>query len=374
MSYRIGIASTSDRLEFLPSGAETPRFWAGAIRAILVGAALVAASLGSAFAGDIDGCPTFTSCMAGLFNSDIARTSVIFSSVQSAYNLPAGLHTGTNNFGDSNMNTTTAPLTVSVGNCLTPPCGGFFVGYAQASSQTNFGVNRAVATSGPGAHGTDDQGNGRSASVLLTTAATATSNWHDVWSFSQDGHASASTAVDGRSAPSGGEIFPVGFVNGPSTARGGWDYELSIFDLGNLVPGVEGALVPMQVADVSLSGGFENVPFAVGLGLDFDFLANNPYLVVANLDVFALDGAVVDLYNTARLGALTLSDGATMSAISGHDYTAMAMPVPEPEVWTLMLAGLAVLGKWSSRLARTRTGSASTTLSSPRSRSPRHTR
>ena len=43
--------------------------------------------------------------------------------------------------------------------------------------------------------------------------------------------------------------------------------------------------------------------------------------------------------DTARLGGLSLSDGAGLTTLSGHDFLGLAAPVPEPEVWASLLAG-----------------------------------
>ena len=67
-----------------------------------------------------------------------------------------------------------------------------------------------------------------------------------------------------------------------------------------------------------------------------------------------VNGREVDLFNTVRLRDVELSNGAVLSALSGHDYFAQAKPVPEPSTWLLFVGGLAVMG----RIARRRRGDA----------------
>lgn len=57
-----------------------------------------------------------------------------------------------------------------------------------------------------------------------------------------------------------------------------------------------------------------------------------------------------DALNTARTYFTVLTDGATMSWASGHDYSApvAVTPVPEPSTYALMLAGLGLVG-WIAR-------------------------
>ena len=60
-------------------------------------------------------------------------------------------------------------------------------------------------------------------------------------------------------------------------------------------------------------------------------------------------GGFADGRNTAALWLGALPDGMTVTSASGHDYTidptaTVTAPVPEPETYALLLAGVGVLG------------------------------
>jgi PEP-CTERM motif len=54
--------------------------------------------------------------------------------------------------------------------------------------------------------------------------------------------------------------------------------------------------------------------------------------------------AAVDAFNTAHTYFTVLTDGASLTSASGHDYSAPSQPVPEPGTLALLVSGVAVLG------------------------------
>jgi len=85
-------------------------------------------------------------------------------------------------------------------------------------------------------------------------------------------------------------------------------------------------------------GNEQRPTFASTLALDFDFVSGVSYVVTAELGVHARNGREINLYDTAQLTDVVLSNGAELSALSGHDYL---VTVPEPGQGALMLVGLA---------------------------------
>ena len=58
------------------------------------------------------------------------------------------------------------------------------------------------------------------------------------------------------------------------------------------------------------------------------------------MGVQSRNGREIDIYDTAQLTDVVLSNGAALSALSGHDYL---VTVPEPGQGALILVGLAVM-------------------------------
>lgn len=72
------------------------------------------------------------------------------------------------------------------------------------------------------------------------------------------------------------------------------------------------------------------------------------YTAALSVEVYSITGTVPSRItssfgNTAHFYADSLTDGVTLSSVSGHNYATMA-PVPEPEFYTMMLAGLGLVG------------------------------
>ena len=174
-------------------------------RSIAAGIVLAAGTAAPAQAGPFDDCATFTSCTAGVRDYVNANTSYIFSGLSPTYVLPAGFVAGTNAVSDQRESQTTAPLVGQVGviGCATACASQFFEGFARAAAQTDFGVNRALGRTSFGTSGVDVQSGGASAAVRLLNFAEALSIWRDVWTFSSDGHANATVAIDGLSGLEG---------------------------------------------------------------------------------------------------------------------------------------------------------------------------
>jgi hypothetical protein len=242
---------------------------------------------------------------------------------------------GPNTFTDQMGGATTAPVQAALGFGCVLPCGTSypFLTWATAAAQTDYGLNRAQSSAGSGYSLRHQLGNG-SAQVDVHADGGAFSAWRDVWSFSTNGHFSASVAVHGQS---GGAA---------SVGDGSWRYELEVLDVDNLSPDVDGFMKPTVVARIS-DGSLDEQrsAFASVFALDFNFVAGVTYVVQAGLQVDTFDGRSVDLFHTAQLQDVLLSDGAELDALSGHDYLAA---VPEPAPAALLWLGLAAIG-WCSR-------------------------
>jgi PEP-CTERM motif len=186
-------------------------------------------------------------------------------------------------------------------------------------------------------------------SIRAQTAATASSAWRDVFSFSAPGHASVTATADGSAARAGGVSYPSTFSYSDGTPSGDWYYELRAWDVTHHSVSEAFELGgPTEVARVTLRGDGEQRPnFLESAALDFDFLADTMYVVTGQLLVTAYDGREMDLFNTVRLGNMVISGGAQMQTLSGHDYTTSA--VPEPNSLALWLLGLAGVARWTRR-------------------------
>ena len=178
-----------------------------------------------------------------------------------------------------------------------------------------------------GASGTDAQAAGRFVHVDLLTFADA---------------ASATLKLDGQSSTSTHNLFFPSTFDGAVTATpGDWFYEFSVWDVNHLSSDSDGFPGPTLVAhvrDQAAGANEQRRSFASDLKLDFDYLSGVSYVVIAQLGVHARNGRDIDLYNTARLSDVVLSNAATLSALSGHDYVAAA--VPEPQTVALFAIGL----------------------------------
>ena len=294
--------------------------------------------------GNTGECTSFTSCTAGVSDSAFAQTQYNFTSITGSYQPPPGLTPGLNTFQDFGSAQTGGAQQAAIGGLCVNCAFGDFHSSAVARSQSDFGVSRAFADTSVGAVGTDDRGNGSGARVQVQTIADARSAWRDVWSFDADGHFSATVALDGHSdTPTGNAFFPSTFSYGTSGVLGNWFYELDVWDVSHLSPDSDGFPGPTLVArakDGAAGANEQRASFASSLALDFDFVRGASYVVTAELGIQSRNGRQIDLYNTARLGSVALSNGASLSALSGHDYVGVSPAVPEPQTWALFGAGL----------------------------------
>ena len=303
--------------------------------------------------GNLGECASFTTCTAGVSSSAFALAQYNFTSITGSYLLPAGLTPGLNTFQDTRGQQTSAAQRAVVGELCVNCVFGDFHSSALARSQSDFAVNRASADTSVGVAGTDARGNGNSAHVQVLTVADARNAWRDAWSFSADGHFSATIALDGRSATSTtNNFFPSTFTYAVGGTLGDWFYELSVWDVTHLSVSEEfelgGPTRVARVRDQAANANEQRASFESMLALDFDFMAGVQYVVTAELGVSARNGRTIDLYNTARLTDVALSNGASLSALSGHDYFAAA-PVPEPQTWALFGLGVAGLTLYRRR-------------------------
>ena len=294
-------------------------------------------------AGNLGECASFTTCTAGVSSSAFALARYNFDPIFGAYTLPVSLVPGVNTYQDTRGQETTAALRAAVGDfCVNCYTDNPFYSSAAARSQSQFGVNRSAAATSVGASGTDSQGVGRFAHVDVLTVADAASAWRDVWSFSADGHLSATLKLDGQSSTATNNLFfPSTFSYGVASTLGDWFYEFSVWDVNHLSPDSDGFPGPTRVAhvrDQAAGANEQRGSFASDLKLDFDYVSGVSYVVIAQLAVHARNGRDIDLYNTARLSDVALSNAATLSALSGHDYVAAA--VPEPQTVALFAIGL----------------------------------
>ena len=330
---------------------------------LMLAGAPPAAAFGGA--GNLGECATFTTCTAGAASGADTFVQYNFSSIGSGYHLPTPFGPGITAYQDAHSEQTSAAVAASIGACGSLPCVvGAFHSAALARGRSDFGVNRGSASTSIGAAGTDVQTFGQtvlgSASVQILTVANADSAWRDVWSFNTAGRFSAVIDLDGHSSmPNGNGTFPDTFTYALSGALSEWFYRFDVWDVTHLsVSGdfeLGGPTLVARVRDQH-AGSIEQRPsFASTMALDFDFESGTSYVVTSQLGVRSRNGSEIDLYDTARLTDVTLSSGATLNALSGHDYFAGATPpVPEPGTTSLLLAGLAGLGFWSRR--RTRQG------------------
>lgn len=135
----------------------------------------------------------------------------------------------------------------------------------------------------------------------------------------------ATTALGGHSSRlTDNVLFPTSFRQDAGRIDvGNWNYSLEVWDISNLAPDPDGLLTPTLVTSLGLIGVNEQRrSFASMLALDFDFLAGVDYVVRSRLEVFASNGRTLNLYNTVSLRDILLSNGAQLTAQSGHNYFA----------------------------------------------------
>ena len=331
-----------------------PSFGIRCFAALVVFAAALPSS---AIAVAVDGCSGVSTCSAGLSSSAGAATQYNFTAIRGGYVVPTPLVAGQNNFSDNKTSQTTAAVTASVGVIgANQASNNPFHSTAIAAAQTAYGTNRAMGLTTFGISGTDDRGGGNQADVDVRTSAGGLSLWRDVWSFSTDGHFGATIALDGQaSRRTDNVLFPSSFQYGTATIDvGNWNYSLEVWDISNLLPDPDGFLAPTLVTSLEAPGVNEQRnSFASLLALDFDFLTGVSYVVRSRLEVFATNGRSIDLYNTVSLRDIVLSNGAQLSALSGHNYFGpLVTPVPEPSIWALLATGLLAVAGVARRRRR----------------------
>lgn len=308
--------------------------------------------------GNLGECTTFTTCTAGVSSSAVAISQYEFTAIKDNYQLPLNLVPGMNERRDQRDRQTNVPLRAAVGDfCVNCGNDNPFFSSAIARSQSDFAVNRASAQTSVGVSGHDVQTFGQqvlgSANVQVQTVAEARSAWRDAWAFNADGHFNASIRLDGTSGThTSNPFFPSSFNYTLSSTPGGWFYELRVWDVSNLSFSefFEVEAGPTLVARVQDQVDEHRASFKSTLALDFDFMAGVQYVITAELSVQAWNGREINLYSTARLTDVVLSNGANITALSGHDY--ISAVVPEPQTTALMAAGLVCLTLWGRRQRR----------------------
>jgi hypothetical protein len=295
-------------------------------------------------AGGLGDCTSFVTCTATAFSSTNTLEQTTFSSLTGGYNVPAGFSPGVNTIQDVHNEETTAAVRAGDPPCPLLNCAATdWDSFAVARARSDFAVNRASASTSEGASGTDVSfSQTRTAQVQVLTVADADSVWRDVWTFNTNGHFSATIALDGHSSTAANPFFPDTFDYVAGATLGEWFYDLNVWDVTNLSVSEDfetgGPTLIARLQDHTGIGNEQRPTFASTLALDFDFVSGVSYVVTAELGVHSRNGREINLYDTAQLTDVVLSNGAELSALSGHDYL---VTVPEPGQGALMLVGLA---------------------------------
>ena len=317
-----------------------------AAAAILLAAAQPCLAFGDV--GFLPPCSAFTTCTAAVSSSGAYNVRETVSNVTGGYIMPQGLTEGVTVRQDVQSTGSTSPLIVANFPLNLPPVAAeaFFIG-ASARAQTDFGLNRAGSSPGRGVGGVDVQGT-NSADIVIQTFAEATSAWRDVWSFSTGGHFSGNVALDGSSRLDGIPVIQSSYDKNPLPSYGDWFYDLRVWDVTHFSVSDFFELGGPTLVARAYQPGFDEQrdSFASSLSLDFDFLAGTSYVVTSELRTNGYNGRQIDVFNTARLIDVGLSNGAQLSSLSGHDYMATP-PVPEPSTWALLLAGMLFIARFA---------------------------
>ena len=296
--------------------------------------------------GYLGECTSFTTCTAALASAAGYHVNYAVSNAQVGYIVLGELNSGAHDAGFTGTSTATVAATYAAPAFVIDP---FASG---GKAQSDFGANRAWAYTSRGLGGLHyEQVTNvglRIAELNIQTSARASSAWRDVWSFSANGHFSARIAIDGQGSLDDIPYLLPEFVLNPLSEYGDWYYDLRVWDVTHLSVSDDFELGgPTQVGRAKVTGYGEQRPVLdTMLALDFDFMSGVSYVVTAELNTQAYNGHNLDLFNTARLDGVQLSNGAQLNALSGHNYLA---PVPEPASAALWAAGLCGLGLWARR-------------------------
>lgn len=310
------------------------------IRSRLLAAALaLCAGPAAAFggAGSIGECASFTSCTAALASAASWNVRESLTERTPGYNLPFDMVEGVASHGETEVVSDSATV-VSARLKLNSSIGPFFIN-ASARAQSGFGINRAHSDPGVGVSGVHAPPQNGSARIGISTFAEGSSAWRDVWRFSGAGHFSAGLLIDGGSQVISTPNLPPFFDFTTAVPSAEWFFVLRVWDVTHLSVSEDFELGgPTLVTRVTGRNDAEQrSSFAAALSLDFDFEADTQYVVTAELRASSRNGRALDLFNTVRLVDVALSDGASMTALSGHDYV---QGVPEPGTLGLGLLGL----------------------------------
>ncbi|MBM4385741.1 MAG: hypothetical protein FJ091_20525 [Deltaproteobacteria bacterium] len=219
------------------------------------------------------------------------------------------------------------------GACPSP--GGCFA--ASASAVTDFGSNRVRSY----ASEYDEHPNGN---TRIEDSASARSLWADDWSFQFSGPGSAVTldiALDGFWGNWGRVSYEISIVDASSGTQVAYAIADSTCACAPLPPPFP-ALGQIPLSD----GGNADGRFDATFQLTFVPLAGATYRVLAILTatsepaIAGVDGATVDVFNTARVTAVRLANGMTLSSAAGAEANYNVM-VPEPSSGLcLLVAGV----------------------------------
>ena len=297
--------------------------------------------------GFVPDCASFTTCSAAVASSGFWNVRREVSDIQPGFIMPSNLVAGVTVYQGHRTVATTAAL-LEGNHCVQLPCvSDQFSRGAVARAQSDFRLNRVKTDMSRGVDGTYTSGNG-SARVSLATYVEASSAWRDVLSFSGSGHFSGVVAIHGSSSLDNSLVFDSSYVFTASPGNAGWFYDLRVWDVTNFSISEDFELGGPTAVGRARVNGFNEVRSNLDsrVALDFDFASGVSYVLTAELRATSLDGREINLYNTARLQDVVLTGGATVTALSGHDYLA---PVPEPRPAAILTAGLVALALWSRR-------------------------
>jgi len=306
-----------------------------AIGAVCLAAAQQAAAFGDV--GFLTGCASFTTCTAGLASggSYQARRDVV---ATPGYPLGSTLVQGATVYQDSAQTQGSQAIDVKNFSPLIPGATTPWAVFARAQAQSEFGALHARSYSSRAVVGTDTIGD-ESAQIGQQTNADASAAWRDVWTFSAPGSFSATVSADGGSQLEGFSVFPSSFSFTPNSLLADWFFDVRVWDVTNQTVSVDFETGgPTLVARAYPRGNNEQrTSFNDSLVLNFNFVPGVQYVITAELVTTVFNGRTLNLLNTGRLSGVTLSGGATLTALSGHDYVSA---VPEPGARGMLVAGV----------------------------------